>query len=252
MFPQTHVYFASRVLGKLNDAVVLGSIFPDIAIGAGVNRDLSHGSGLEMLEFLSQDQRLVDFALANITHGVNPDGLDYYSDELHPPFEKGYCFEKARPLVEDTVYACNIPPEMGWWKAHNIIEMGIELLISSSGNYGQIISRSFENHSLISDISEKMGVFYSLDSQPFMARIKKFPDVVDSSKSSCQSLALKYNDQMLDKHNIQVKIPEVGQLILEASEIVKNDFEDFFNSVTKIVKNRISSLENLHFRNTTR
>jgi hypothetical protein len=242
LYPQTHVYFASLVLNKITDEVALGSIFPDMAIGAGVSRDVSHNSGRELLEFLRPGGLLRDFALANITHGVTPDGLDYYGDEKNPPFEKGYCFEKGRPLVEDTIKACHIPREMGWWKAHNIVEMGIEMRISSSGEYGQRLYSAFHNRELIESISERMGEFYGVGALPFIRRMSHFPSYIDLSDSTAESLAAKYDYQMQYKHGISINIKEVAKLIRLASEMVEGDIDDFFLSVTARVKKTLDQV----------
>lgn len=242
MYPQTHVYFAQRVLGRMNDAVALGSIFPDMAIGAGVHRDISHGSGIEIFRFLKEQGQLRDFALANITHGVNPGGLDYYGDEINPPFERGYCFEKGRCLVESTIRACNIPPEMGWWKSHNIVEMGIEMLISAAGNYGVYLHTAFGNRDLIGEICDQLGAFFGRGPLPFIQRLSGFPSYIDLTVSTAESLAAKYSHQMYYKHRIHVNVAEVARLISCAAEMVEEDMEEFFKSVTEKVTKTISDL----------
>ncbi|MFZ5631823.1 MAG: hypothetical protein ACOY40_03180 [Bacillota bacterium] len=240
MYPQTHVYFAEKVLGKMNDAVALGSIFPDMAIGAGVNRDLSHGSGLEILKFLESSHQLRDFALANITHGVNPSGLDYYGDEKNPPCERGYCFEKGRILVEPTIRACNLPEEMGWWKSHNIIEMGIEMRVSTGGNYGRYLYEAFQNKNLVEEICDRLGAFFGRGFQPFLQRLSNFPSYIDLSASTAESLAAKYDYQMYYKHRIHINVAEVAKLISLAAEVVEDDIDEFFRSVTGKVKDLLS------------
>ncbi|MFZ5652411.1 MAG: hypothetical protein ACOY4I_16380 [Bacillota bacterium] len=244
MYPQTHVYFAEKVLGKMNDAVALGSVFPDMAIGAGVHRDISHGSGLEMLEFFKTDEDLHDFAVANITHGVNPDGLDYYGDEKNPPYERGYCFEKGRSIVESTIKACNIPPEMGWWKAHNIIEMGIEMRISETGSYGKYLHRAFSNTRLIETVSHRLGCFFGQGPLPFVRRMSSFPSYIDLTASTAGSLAAKYDYQMYYKHRIHVNIDEVARLINLAAEMVENDIDQFFIMVTEKVRKTVEDSAN--------
>jgi len=239
LFPQTHVYFAERVLGKMNDAVALGSVFPDMAIGAGVHRDISHTSGLKMLKFLSADGELRDFAMANITHGVDPDGLDYYGDEKNPPSERGYCFEKGRTLVDSTIKACNIPPEMGWWKAHNIVEMGIEMRVSASGNYGEYLYKAFQNSGLVVIVCDRLGEFFGRGYLPFAKRISQFPSYIDLTYTTAESLAAKYDYQMYYKHSIHVNIAEVSKLIHQAAEMVDADIEDFFLSVTDKVRKTV-------------
>lgn len=243
MFPQTHVYFAGIVLDKMNDEVALGSVLPDMVIGSGVSRDISHNSGVELFDFLRPREGLRDFALANVTHGVTPDGLDYYGDEKNPPFERGYCFEKGRSLVEETIKACNIPPEMGWWKAHNIVEMGIEMRIGASGDYGQRLYSAFRNRDLIASISEQLGEFYGVGHLPFARRMSQFPSYIDLTTSTAESLAVKYDFQMQCKHNIRINIKEVAKLIGLASEMVSGDIGDFFSSVSKKVKKTISNMQ---------
>ncbi|MCL6478728.1 MAG: hypothetical protein K6T65_09965 [Peptococcaceae bacterium] len=250
MYPQTHVYFAERVLGKINDAVALGSIFPDMAIGAGVTRDLSHGSGTEILKFLEGNHQLRDFALANITHGVDPGGLDYYGDEKNPPYERGYCFEKGRILVEPTIKACNLPEEMGWWKSHNIIEMGIELRISAGGTYGRYLYEAFQNKNLVEEICERLGSFFGRGSQPFLQRLSSFPSYIDLSASTAESLAAKYDYQMYYKHRIHVNVTEVAKLISLAAEVVEDDIDEFFHSVTEKVKGLLSAHDGLNRQKT--
>lgn len=245
MFPQTHVYFAGRVLGNINDAIVLGSIFPDMVIGAGVPRDVSHNSGRELLAFLRDNGKLRDFARGNITHGVNPDGLDYYGDEKNPPFERGYCFEKGRRFIQTTVEACNIPEEMGWWKAHNIVEMGIEMHISQRAPYGEILRGAFANEDLIEDICHQSGAFFGRDPLPFAGRIASFPDYIDLARATPESLALKYEFQMYLRHRIRINTPRVARLIDEAARWVDSDLDDFFDTITCKVKKVMEELEAL-------
>lgn len=245
MFPQTHVYFAGRVLGNINDAIALGSIFPDMVIGAGVPRDISHNSGRELFAFLMENGALCDFARGNITHGVNPDGLDYYGDEKNPPFERGYCFEKGRRFIQATVEACNIPEEMGWWKAHNIVEMGIELHISQRAPYGEILRGAFANTALIEDISCQSGAFFGRDPLPFAGRIASFPDYIDLEMATPESLARKYEYQMYFKHRIRINTPRVAKLIEEAAQWVDSDLDDFFNKTTGRVKEVLGELKAL-------
>lgn len=245
MFPQTHVYFAERVLGRINDAVTMGSIFPDMAIGAGVHRDISHCRGEELLGFLKNSPELYDFALANITHGVKPDGLDYYGDEKNPPFERGYCFEKGRRFIGQTIKACNIPQEMGWWKAHNIVEMGIELHVSSYAPYGEMLHQAFNNSSLIDKICKQVGSYFGNGPLPFNSRIASFHDYIDLEKATPESLAKKYDYQMYYKHRIRIDTVLVASLINQAAECVQNDMEDFFASVTRKVRNTLCNMNAL-------
>jgi len=243
MYPQTHVFFAEKVLGFLSDALALGSIFPDIAAGVCPTRHDSHGRGAELLDASREDQELFDFARGVITHGIDPKGLDYYGDEKYLSFERGYCFEKGRSLVEETIRACHLPPEMGWWKAHNIVEMGIELNIGSSGPYGEILVKTFANAPLIEKISRRMGRFYQLDPGVFLRRVHNFANYIDTSRVCARSLAACYDVQMFTRHRIHIDVERVTGLILRAAEIVSADFPDFFAFVLRDVQKTLLELD---------
>lgn len=248
MYPQTHVYFAEKVFGFLTEALALGSIFPDVAAGICADRRESHGRGRELLAASRQDETLLNFAQGVITHGIDPKGIDYYGDEKYLTYERGYCFEKARPLVKDTIRACNLPPEMGWWKAHNIVEMGIELTIGSRRAYGEVLKEAFANQGLVEKISSQAAGLYKREPFVFSRRIYGFANYIDTSRVTPQSLAACYDVQMFTRHRIRIDVHHVAELILKAAEIVAGDLDDFFHYV---FSNLQKTLLNLSLKKTT-
>jgi len=238
LYPQTHVYFAEIVLGKQGDEVTLGSIIPDMLIGRYFNHYEAHSKGAEMLSFLKRRDLLLDFGKAVATHGFVPQGLDYYGDEKYLDFERGYCFEKARALVQETVEACNIPPEMGWWKAHNIVEMGVESLVSSSDYYSERIKSALFNMCLISEIDEMLHGLWKNNDFKFERRIERFAKLVEIERATAGSLARIYQVQMRFKHQVEIDIPRVARLIERAAEVVDEDLASFFDTtMTMVTKN---------------
>lgn len=235
MYPQTHVFFAGLVLEKINDATILGSLFPDMIIGPSMGHRKAHSLGAMLLQKNLNGAKL-DFVRAVITHGIDPPGLDYYGDEKFPGYELGYCFEKARPLVKETVKACNIPPEMGLWKAHNIIEMGIELLISRSGPYGQMIRRAFANKSLVSHLSQWLSEHVAMDATELQKKITAFPHYIEVFRATPESLANKYRIQMFTKHRININTTRVAELIARAAEMIEEDVNCFWEQASRLIK----------------
>ncbi|HAU31045.1 MAG: hypothetical protein XD78_0200 [Desulfotomaculum sp. 46_296] len=227
MYPQTHVFFAHKLFGLLSDALVLGSIFPDIAAGLYPDRNESHGKGADMLFLLQEKEELREFVLGVITHGIDPRGLDYYGDEKFLSYERGYCFEKGRLIVNETIEACNLPSSMGWWKSHNIIEMGIELFINNS-YCSMALESAFSNKVLVSEISNYMASFYTTEPNVFQNRIHNFFNYIEISKITAESLAARYDLQMYTRHEIHIDIPRVTGLIFKAGELIAEDFDDFF------------------------
>ncbi|MCL2336663.1 MAG: hypothetical protein FWC60_04495 [Firmicutes bacterium] len=243
MFAQTHVYFAEAILGRRSDAITLGSIFPDIMTGAGVEHGRAHSLGLELLRMFTDSEELTDFALAAITHGISPQGLDYFGDEKYPGFERGYCFEKGRPLVRQTIAACNLPENMGLWKAHNIVEMGIETKISRLDQYGQVLRRAFNNQALIDRLIAALSDLTG-DSERLKKRILAFPGYIGVQQATPASMAQIYCIQMYTKHQININTDQVTELIAIAADAVENDLADFFHLTRQQVQKEINTLLN--------
>ena len=242
MYPQTHVFFAQKLFGFLSDALVLGSVFPDIAAGLYADRNESHGRGAEMLLFLQENAELNEFVMGVITHGIDPRGLDYYGDEKFLSYERGYCFEKGRLIVEETIEACNLPSSIGWWKSHNIIEMGIELFINNS-YCSSALESAFGNEVLVSQISEYMARFYTTEPNTFQNRICNFFNYIEISKITAESLAARYDLQMYTRHKIHIDIERVTRLIYKAGELIAEDFDRFFTHALKNVNKSLSELQ---------
>ncbi len=216
------------VLGHTSDAITMGSLFPDLIISTKVEHAIAHSLGSELLHVVQENHVLADFARAIITHGITPQGLDYFGDEKYQDCERGYCFAKGRPLVEQTIEACHIPPELGWWKAHNIVEMGIELLISNRGDYGGFIRQAFNNHELINQIIDLLPKQTNCLEQGLKKRITGFGGVIEVYQATAESLADKYRLQMYYRHGFNINTTKVARLIETAAERVEDDLADFF------------------------
>ena len=228
MYPQTHLYFAEKILGKISDEITLGSIFPDFIISKTLDHQVAHQSGHKIYELCRNSGKFLDLALAVITHGIKPYGLDYFGDEKYLDFERGYCFEKGRPFIEETVKACNIPSRMGWWKSHNIIEMGIELQINRINDFGPTVRRALNNVPLLKELDELLSSITSEKSLSLVQKAGLFINHIETGSITANSLAARYNIQMITKHNISVNVPQVSDLIEKAAIAVTNDLEDFF------------------------
>ncbi|WP_243153025.1 hypothetical protein [Sporotomaculum syntrophicum] len=207
----------------------MGSLFPDLIISDQVEHLTAHSLGTKLLHVIQENHALADFARAIITHGITPHGLDYFGDEKYQDCERGYCFLKGRALVEQTIEACQIPPEMGWWKSHNIVEMGIELLISNRGNYGALIRRAFNNEELINQITDLLPEQTKCLNQGLKKRIAGFGGIIEIDKATPESLADKYRLQMHYRHHCNINTTKVARLIELAAEQVEEDLVEFFN-----------------------
>ncbi|HHT46046.1 MAG TPA: hypothetical protein GX004_01980 [Firmicutes bacterium] len=239
MYPLTHIYFAKRVLGYLDDPTALGSIFPDMLILSGITWKESHTLGKQIWRFFRGKQSdLVNFSLGVITHGIEPKGLDYYSDEKYRHFERGYCFEKAKPLIDRVVDACNIASDDGWWKAHNFIEMGVELYINEKHPRLLIsLQRAFYNVALIRKLCRELSPLLSRDAEILEKNFSTFKSFIDEEPLDAHLLALRYQRQIYFRHNIEsIDLEESRDIIHKGKELVIDDIEDFFSEVKEEVR----------------
>ena len=236
MYPLTHVYFAHKVLGHIDDATILGSIFPDMVILCGIPWNESHRLGQTLWpHFKNAADPMVPFVMGIITHGIEPRGLDYYSDEQYGVFEKGYCFEKARPLVKQVIEALNIPPENGLWKAHNFIEMGIELYIYDRHPWlpGQV-SRAFQNQPLVDRLVTRLSPLLSQRDRPLDHCFSVFSKIIAEDEINAAFLAVRYEKQLNHRHNIEsIDVESCQALIERGQQIIEAEVEDFFEDVKK-------------------
>lgn len=231
------------LLGRTSDAITLGSLFPDMVISASLNHTRAHSMGRELFNLLSNNRELADFARGAVSHGISPCGLDYFGDEKYPGYERGYCFEKGRALVKETIEACNIPPQMGWWKAHNIVEMAIELRVSALDTYGRTIRRALNNVQLIDKLGDLLAVLTGNSAGHLKSRIAGFSGYIEVYRATPLSLANKYRIQMFARHRININTAKVARLIESAAEQVEEDLEHFFLLCNNKVLQELNQLE---------
>lgn len=238
MYPLAHLYFARKALSFADDALLLGSIYPDMAIISGIDWEESHRLGFKLWQhFCRKGRPLAYFSLGVISHGVEPPGLDYYSDEKYGSFEKGYCFEKARPLIDDVIKACFISAGDGWWKAHNFIEMGIELyLFDKFPHLLTLLKRTLNNDGLIKIISRELSYLLGKEESLLEKSFLTFRRFVAGEKLDARLLAQRYQRQIYYRHNIaSIDLNSCSDIILEGKKLVAPDIQDFFNDVKRLM-----------------
>jgi len=227
MFPITHVWFAERVLGRNQSDVILGAIFPDIVITGCLDYKQTHYCGMEFYRQLSLETP--SFAKAMISHTIDPMGLDYYGDECYMSGYKGYCFQKGKSIEEQVIEACNIPDSYGLWKAHNFIEMGIELdIYEQNPSLIEDLHAAFLDQSTIQQVAEPIEHFFALKRKTIVESFKRFSEFIEISKADSHVLASKYNLQMQAKHNINIDVGKAAVIIEQSRSIIKADIQEFF------------------------
>lgn len=242
MFPLTHVYVARQVLKTKNSLQTIGSIFPDAALLYGLDWRFTHCLGKELFEFIKNEQpELIPFALGLLTHGAEPKGLDYYGDECYGlnKEKKGYCFQKALPIINEVKNVCNLPAEFSWWKAHNFIEMAIEIQLAKNNpqlklDIENAIDRYGKSITLNNTLKE-FYVSYGKNVEVDLSRLRRF---ITTEEISSYSLSNLYTEQLWAKHRITgIDQKQVRSLIDFSAGLIEEDLEPFLvETIYKIKK----------------
>ncbi len=238
MYPLAHIYFANRVLGFKGDAAALGSLFPDVIISSGLEWEQSHSlADIIWKHFYGENKNKVSFSLGVISHGVEPHGLDYYSDKKYKDFGKGYCYEKARGLIDEVVDSCYIAPEDGWWKAHNFVEMSVELfLYQKDPSILSILHNSLNNSPLIAFISKELQLPLGLKSKLLENSFSRFKRFAATKNIDARGLAIRFRNQQYFENNhdiVSMDLHKCQELIERGKNDIAKDIEDFFKFVQK-------------------
>jgi hypothetical protein len=217
---------------------ILGSVFPDTVIKCCLTYDQTHNVGWRLYEyFRDHSEEHLDFAKAVITHTVNPKGLDFYGDEEYGSGYKGYCFQKAVLIEKEVIAACNIPDKFGLWKAHNFIEMGIEMNIAESEKeLVNLFNKGLIDNHLVIELSSRINDYFELKDRSVAECFGKFTNFMELEELSSCSLANRYNNQMQFKHGISIDVSKCSEIIEKSRVIVQEDFESFINYCTEKVK----------------
>jgi hypothetical protein len=220
---------------------VLGSVFPDTVIKCCLTYDQTHNIGWGLYEYMRDySEEYLDFARAVFTHTVKPKGLDFYGDEEYQDGYKGYCFQKAVEIEKEVIAACNIPEKFGLWKAHNFIEMGIEMnIVNSEKGLLDIFNKGISDILMVQRLSSHLDKYFGLEDKSVVDCFSKFANFMELKDLSSFAFASRYNTQMQAKHGISINVSECSDIIEKSSTIVQADFNSFIDYCTDKVESML-------------
>ncbi len=234
MFPIVHAYAIHRLVGRAGPPHLLGAIFPDAVLVNGLSWEQTHRCGAALYGFLQERAPAGrPFALGVISHGVAPAGMDYYGDQQYGSFQRGYAFEEARPYADRAAAICRLPPEMGWWKAHNFVEMALEWLVARRHPELEALVRQALAHSAdLSFLSPHLAAFFErpgLDLAQSLPAMLPFLALEDITPAT---LAERYQRQVRLKHGVEtIAVEAAAALIAEVAEAIQPRCWEFLEDV---------------------
>jgi hypothetical protein len=224
LFPVTHAYAVGRLVPTAGLLHILGAIFPDAVLINGLSWDRAHRSGAALYAFLrEQAPGGLPFAVGMMTHGVEPAGLDYYGDQKYGDSEKGYAFEEARPYAARVAAICHLPASMGWWKAHNFVEMAIEWLIARQRpEMGVQVRQALAQAEDLAFLSIPLSAFFGHDGSDLLLSLPAMVPFLALDPITPMVLAECYQRQVRLKHGVEtIEVDQAAALIEEIAGAIQ-------------------------------
>jgi hypothetical protein len=238
MFPIAHAWMIEQGVSNPTLAHYLGCVWPDMLYGSPLTHQQTHREGAAQVAYAvslppgNEADEFRQFTLGALSHGVEPHGFDWYSDEEYgglPSAEHGYAFQRGRQLAERAAAACGVAPDQGQWKAHNLIEMAFERrLYAKRPERGERIVAACADTTLIERISFHLAEHFGQPASLIAAPVTYFPQVVDLRPTTVESLARAYAMQTRLRHpGAEPDEAALARLIAEAENIVTPDGNEF-------------------------
>jgi hypothetical protein len=241
MFPIAHGWLLAQVTSSPTPASFLGCVWPDMLFGSPLTHPQSHKSGAALLAFArslpagAERDEFTAFVRGVITHGSEPHGFDWFSDEAYGASgaqAKGFAFQQGAPLATRAAAACGVPEAMGLWKAHNLIEMAFErALYAADMSAAQALAAACANEALMARLAEPLARHFMHDAAALAESMRRYAEMVALAPTSLDALAEAYAHQTRYRHpGAQADASAIAVLIGEAEALIAPTRDDYLTT----------------------
>lgn len=238
MFPVAHGWLLAELTDEPSPAAYLGCVWPDMLFDSPLTHPQSHKSGAALLAFARglptgpQRDEFTAFTRGVITHGSEPHGFDWFSDEAYGAGgaqARGYAFQRAAPLARRAAAACGVAEDQGLWKAHNLIEMAFERsLFAANPQAAQALAGACADTDLMARIAASLARSFGVERAGLAESMRRYAAMVSLTPTSLDALAQAYALQTRYKHaGAQPDAGALAELIGEAETLIAADRDDY-------------------------
>ncbi len=216
MFPLTHFYTAERLLPASMPLAGLGSVFPDLGAAMGIPRLEAHVFGYKFWRWCRENApEGLPYALGMMSHCIAPPGIDYYADEEWQGRKRGFCFQLGERYAERVRQACNLPEKYSVWKAHNFVEMSLELILTEDDpQLPQRLLACVNDAPLRKEAARLLERAAGVPAERAEAVYLQMPAIFSLQEVSPEILAEKYAMQLERRHEIVgCDLPAMAELL---------------------------------------
>jgi hypothetical protein len=244
MYPIAHAWLIRRLVPDATPAHFLGCVWPDMLYDSPLAHPQSHRSGRLLAE---RTRSIADsntapvvraFVAGALSHGSEPRGFDWYSDEEYgsqPAAARGFAFQHGLALADETADACGIDRALGWWKAHNIVEMACERpLYAADPALGEWLAAACADAALHATVAAFLAGVFGLPADALAAPMRRFAGVVALRPASHEALAEVYALQVrLKHHGATPDVAALAELIARAERKIAPEMKEYLDTCAR-------------------
>jgi hypothetical protein len=247
MYPIAHAWLIQRLIPDATLAHFLGCVWPDMLYDSPLTHPQSHRRGRLLVE---RARDIADastaaivraFVAGALSHGTEPRGFDWYSDEEYggqPATARGFAFQHGLALADETAAACGVDRALGWWKAHNIVEMACERpLYAANPALGKRLAAACADAALHAMVAGFLAsVFGGVPADALAEPMRRFARVVELWPESHAALAEVYALQVRLKHpGATPDVAALAELIARAERAIAPEMEEYLDTCARLV-----------------
>lgn len=240
MFPLAHIYVSTKVAGRENDFLILGSVIPDLAWFSGPLRGVLHNQPNEFGNFVKEKYpNFLDLALGVRLHSQVGKGADYYSDDETVGYAK-INGQKIVKKVAITFVVAEGQQALGF--SHNFIEAAVDLhLAGKFPSLVKIYKAAIEGEAIEKSaniISDYLGKDTALVKTELEKLFSLFsPENISTAKGVCSGPVASYLETILQK---KLNYDQILDVVNQAQELTKDSFMSFLDETVE----KITSFSN--------
>lgn len=238
MFPLVHHRINKAIYPETSPLIILGALYPDMASTSGYIRDVAHMMGNTFANWCRINAPWgMDLARGIISHGCDPFGVDYYSDEFWPGGEKGWCFQQGVPWMPRVARATNLPDDLIWWKAHNFVEMSLELLMTEANpQLNSDILNAVNDRAAVKEVAQILAAYAELDQSKIEYAFVMVPEVFALEEVTPQILAIRQGRAFRRRHQVfNYDLEQMAELLQQMSISLSAVANPYLQEVEKLV-----------------
>ncbi len=230
MFPLVHYAVNKKIYGQVSPLMIIGGLWPDMAVGAKVQREDGHTKCKEFFTWCKENAPdYLDLARGALSHSSEPGCVDYFADEYYPEdlvceakpqpgldimhsrfiaekycseYPKGWCFVGGEKYLEEVSAATGLPDGLIWWKGHNFVEMGYELLADEQDpSMKEHILETSHDKQQIAQAAEVLAAFYNASAERIKLIYSRIPILFALKEVNAQTLAIKQRRLFIIRFN---------------------------------------------------